>query len=472
MQQRPNSHPQRSRWVALGALSFVLIGQLAADALDLIPGALTYSQPVTRAAPPLRATDPARKPLPAALPEVGLAGSQKPSSAALAAQLDPLLSSAALGSDTSMSVLDPTTGAVLFDRDSTAARTPASTMKILTGAAALSAIGGQTTFNTVVVQGRKPTEIILVGGGDMLLGKGLSDPKAVLGRAGLSTLAAQVKAKFGKLSTSPELTLSYDDSYLPTETANPLWPSNYLSQGLTGRVSALGLATDRAVPGKPSTADPSKTAALAFAKLLRKNFNVSDVVTKVSAAPQAKELARVSSAPLQDILGLTLTESDNALAELLARLTARAKNQPGTFEDGAQAITAEISKLGLDLSDSRIKDGSGLAAGSEISSKTLAQVLALAANPKYPQLRPVITGMPIAGLTGTLTERFTQHPAAAGYIRAKTGTLTGVGALAGITVDADGHPLVFAILANSVPATEPARKAMDALAATLAACGC
>jgi D-alanyl-D-alanine carboxypeptidase/D-alanyl-D-alanine-endopeptidase (penicillin-binding protein 4) len=82
----------------------------------------------------------------------------------------------------------------------------------------------------------------------------------------------------------------------------------------------------------------------------------------------------------------------------------------------------------------------------------------------------------VAAFSGTLADRFggaTPGPGA-GLVRAKTGTLMGVTSLAGVVADADGRLLVFAFLADAVPATGMgrARVVLDRIGATLAACGC
>ena len=92
------------------------------------------------------------------------------------------------------------------------------------------------------------------------------------------------------------------------------------------------------------------------------------------------------------------------------------------------------------------------------------------------RLRAILTGLPVGGLTGTLDQRFNTPTttSGAGYVRGKTGTLSGVSSLAGVVEDTDGRLLAFAFLADRVPdqATLGARDALDRLAATLATCGC
>ena len=88
----------------------------------------------------------------------------------------------------------------------------------------------------------------------------------------------------------------------------------------------------------------------------------------------------------------------------------------------------------------------------------------------------MLSGLPVAGFDGTLARRYRTGPSvpAAGVVRAKTGTLLGVSALAGLLRTADGRLLAFDLTADAVPvgATRAAERALDRLAAALASCGC
>ncbi|MGB8944597.1 MAG: D-alanyl-D-alanine carboxypeptidase, partial [Streptomyces sp.] len=89
-----------------------------------------------------------------------------------------------------------------------------------------------------------------------------------------------------------------------------------------------------------------------------------------------------------------------------------------------------------------------------------------------PELRSVVTGLPVAGFTGTLVDRYPKNSPGTGVVRAKTGTLTGVNTLAGTVVDAEGRLLVFAFMTTGTTDPKAAQAALDQMASAVAKCGC
>lgn len=465
----------RARVVIAVAVLLAVGGYAVADAADVAPGVLTLAPTPLAARPtkPPRA-DPAPIVAGPAL-DVLSPTALAPTPAGVASVLRPLLRAPALGPRVSSYVVDVGSAQVLFDQDADDAMVPASTTKVLTAAAVLSSVGGSTRLPTRVVQGDSPDEVVLVGGGDMLLAPGRAQA-SVEGRAGLGDLAEQVAAALAEAGQS-RVAVRVDDSLFAGPPAPPSWQPGDLATGYAGRVAALGLATDRARPGRASSADPAMTAAVAFASALAKaGVAVAGRPARTLAPITAQVLGTVESAPVADVLGVALLESDNALAEVMARLTAKAMGRGTSSGDAAMAVLDQLQSLGVDVGSTRLVDGSGLGRGSAVPARVLGQVLLLAAGPDHPALRPLLGGLPVAGFTGTLAERFTapRTRAAAGSVRAKTGTLTGAAALAGSTVDADGRLLVFVVMADRVPvnATVAARSASDRVGAALAACGC
>jgi serine-type D-Ala-D-Ala carboxypeptidase/endopeptidase (penicillin-binding protein 4) len=404
-----------------------------------------------------------------------------PSATALRKVLGPLIASRALGSSVSVDVLDPLTGEHLLTSGQGTPRTPASTAKLLTSAAALSLLGPQTTLATTVVAGKSAGQLVLVGGGDVLLTKGAGDPDAVNGRAGLTTLARQtaesVRAQDGSAQGGSKVTLTLDDRLFSGPARAPRWDTSDIGDGFVAPIYPLEIDTGRVNDDHYAqrSSDPAMAVARTFAGLLKKQgLQVSGSVRRGAAPAGAAELGRVESAPVAGLVEYALTESDNTVAETLGRLVAAKAGKPASFVEVGPAVLAENKKLGVPVTGAELVDGSGLSDGSKVPALALTELLALATDADHPQLRPILSGLPVAAVSGTLLDRFARagDRAATGAVRAKTGTLTGASSLAGTVVDADGRLLVFAAMADQVTSTTSARNALDSLASTLATCGC
>ena len=135
-----------------------------------------------------------------------------------------------------------------------------------------------------------------------------------------------------------------------------------------------------------------------------------------------------------------------------------------------------MTELGVELAaGDQWYDGSGLSRDNVLAPATLLAVLRVAAAAEHPELRALLTGLPVAGFTGSLEYRFVDAaPAARGRVRAKTGTLRGTSSLAGVVTDLDGTSVAFVLMADRVPLlkTLAARDALDAAAAAIGGCRC
>lgn len=399
----------------------------------------------------------------------------------LARQVSGLLDDPTLGAKTGAVVADGT-GGPRYEIAGDLPLTPASTLKLVTGAGVLSAHGPDGRFTTSVVAGRSANDVVLVGGGDPTLTREKSrrgerpDPgQSYRDPARLPDLARATAARLRRDGVS-RVRLSVDDSLFAGPDTSPTWPSTYVSGGSVGPVTALSADGGRVDP--PSDlreSDPSLAAGRLFADMLEsRGVDVAADVVRTSAPPRARTLASERSPRLEEIVESMLAQSDNDMAEMLLRQTAVAVDRPASFAGGARATRGVLTRLGVDLNGLVMNDGSGLSHDDRVDARTLTQVLGLAASPRHPELRPVVTGLPVAGFSGTLDERFSAGSAAnaAGLVRAKTGTLTGVSSLAGVAYDREGHVLVFAVLANGVADTFAAEAQLDRVGAALAACGC
>ncbi|WNB85309.1 D-alanyl-D-alanine carboxypeptidase/D-alanyl-D-alanine-endopeptidase [Cellulomonas sp. ATA003] len=271
--------------------------------------------------------------------------------------------------------------------------------------------------------------------------------------------------------------LGVDDTLFTGPALSPTWDPSHLVNGFTAPVVplAIDIAKVRSdVEYSPRQADPVLVAARAFADALGQHgITVDGAPARVAEPADAVELAGVHSAPLVEVVDYFLHSSDNAITELVGRLVALDAGLPASFDGATQAVLAQARALGVDTTGARLSDCSGLGDGSALPATTVLDLLRIVTDPAHPELRGVATGMPLAGYSGTLADRYTRSPAA-GLVRAKTGSLSGVTSLAGTVSDADRRVLLFAVLADATPpGGQPGpRAAIDAFVTRLAACGC
>jgi D-alanyl-D-alanine carboxypeptidase/D-alanyl-D-alanine-endopeptidase (penicillin-binding protein 4) len=401
----------------------------------------------------------------------------------LAAQLNGTLRPDGGGSFTGL-VQDAATGQVLFDRGGADSRVPASNMKLLTAAAALRSLGPDRRLSTTAVAGPTPGSVVLTGGGDVLLASGESSAENVMGHAGMATLARQTVQALQASGVTGGVSVLLDDSLFTGPSLNPAWSPEDVAAGEVAPLFPLALNSARFDPAKtsgPRPQDAAMTAAEAFSAQLAASGAAAGltVTPGVVRAPgqglQGKVLAEVQSATVRQQVNLMLQTSDNYLAEVLGRMAALAVGQPGSNEGATSNVVEQLTKLGIATADVQVADVSGLTLANQVSARQLSDVVRAITSGDDARLRGAVDGFPVAGLTGTLDNRYGEASTAggAGLVRAKTGTLNTVIALSGYVVDADGRLLVFSFIGNDLtPGAAGNRVALDRSASVLASCGC
>lgn len=468
----------RSRVALVALLAAVLLVVVALTG-GLVPG-LDRGTLHLGSRPALAAPVPSRGPL---LPALPLSPPLTP--AGVAAVLGPALADPALGGGVAALVTDAQTGAVLLDAHAADPVVPASTTKISTAVAALTALPVPTRLTTRVLAGPQPGDVVLVGGGDpTLLGPttpasvpvpaaGAPSPDA--GPARSADLAAQIRS--ARAGSPPVTRVLVDDTAYTGPALAPSWSPSYVTSGDVAPVTALSFDGGRLRPDRDARApDPALAAGTALAQLL--GVPAAQVL-RAPAPAGAAQLGAVVSQPVAQLVEGMLTRSDNDLAEALARQVAVVRGQPRSFDGAAAAVRAVLAGPlpgGSAGVTTALVDGSGLSHDDRLTPAAVVALLSAALRDRTGRLAPVLSGLPVAGFDGTLGDRYrdaTTAPAA-GKVRAKTGTLTGVSALAGLVRTAQGRLLVFDLTADAAPVgrTRAAEAALDRAATALASCGC
>ena len=339
---------------------------------------------------------------------------------------DTLFTSASIG----IKVVAVETGERVYEKNIHKLHHPASTMKLITAATALAKLGSDYRFETTVyVDTAANAEVA----GNVYL-KGRADPvlqpdDAV--KLGDALLQTGIKSIQGNIVV--------DETYLDTVREGPgwMWDDRPL------HFSALGI---RSI--EPDNNIGSRALAcghLLKRTLTQKGIDVRGEVIFGTVPVAARSVATHLSPSLADILKLMNKPSDNYIAELLFKtIGAEVIGEPGTWKKGRTAITAFLDEIMDAPPIHRCIDGSGVSRYNLLNVDLLTKLLVyiyhnFALRPEY------LASLPIAGVDGTLKNRM-QGMYAEKVLRAKTGTLSGVSALAGYTVTADGEIFAFGIL--------------------------
>ena len=399
------------------------------------------------------------------------ANAPMPSPSALAAALALVAADPNLGK-LGARVTDAMTGEELWQQFDDVLLQPASTNKTLTSAAALLALNREARVTTRVVAGAQPGTIVLVGGGDPTLsGAAPGQGTWYHGAARISDLADQVR-RSGVTASA----IQVNTSLFSGPTFAPGWDPADIDGGDIAPIESVMLDAGRIQPATDESRR-SVTPALDAGRALATALGIDPQQVTVngdSVDSGARQLAAVQSAPLIDRLNEMMNVSDNVMAECIAREVAASMQRPRSFSGAVDAVINRLGTAHIDTGSAILRDSSGLSVEDRLTAKTLESVVQAAAGPDQPTLRPLLDVLPIAGGSGTLSDRFLDGTPAgsgpAGWLRAKTGSLTAINALAGVVTDRSGRVLSFALISND--AGMSGRTAVDAVAATLWSCGC
>lgn len=352
------------------------------------------------------------------------------------ARLHDAVAAAAASPAACLAVTDPASGPLARVR-ADLPLAPASATKLFTAAAALHVLGPDHTLTTRVLAAGDTLH--LVGGGD----PALATPEHETRLRASPRYAADVVTPLAALADAvagagvgPVARLQADDSRHDAVRFLPGWKPSYRDD--VGALSAL--TVDDGFAGATRVDDPALLAAERLASLLRARGVAVGTVERGAAPPDAREVASVASAPLHELVAAMLTASDNLTAELLVREVGLARGGDGSTAAGTEAVVAALRGLGVPTRGLDLRDGSGLDPANRATCDAVLATLGL----RGARFAALDRGLAVAGRTGTLATRLVGDPLAS-VLRAKTGQIEGVAALAGVVDDAEALRFAFVV---------------------------
>ena len=420
----------------------------------------------------------------------------------------------------------------LFELNPGTLLVPASVAKLVTVATAADAVGWDYRYTTTllaagpVVDGVLQGDLVVIGSGDPSIagraGDDLSTWVEGVRAAGIRRIDGRIIGDDDAVEEPrPQLAWAWDDLGYPTGVlfgalnlaenrtsvtvapgassgaaavvaveprATPRVVTNRVSTGPAGSPqllwpeqrpgeSSLTIAGSIPAGGPPavlaiSVGNPTSWFASALkARLIRDGIEVTGEAVDIDdiVPPANRETMTVifthRSRTLAEIAQPVLKDSVNLYAEALMRLNTAPEAFPAN-DAALEGLRKRLDAWGISTGSYQLVDGSGLSRRDTISADATLAVLERMADPSGKS--PFVTGLPIAAVDGSLAGRMT-GTAAAGNVRAKTGTMSNIRSLAGYLSTRDGERLAFVVLINNFEGTGAnANDALDAIAVRLA----
>jgi serine-type D-Ala-D-Ala carboxypeptidase/endopeptidase (penicillin-binding protein 4) len=411
----------------------------------------------------------------------------------------------------SLAVRDVQTGERLLELNESVARSPASTLKVLTTWSALAALGPNHRWHTrvyatgPVVNGRLDGDLVIVGDGDpglsaehwwrlarLLRGTGLSviegdlildrglykpqseDPDEFDGKGYRSynvlpdaLLVNLQSVEFHVVADSGEARVLVDPLPANLHVDNHVkasahgCPDGHGLRFTTVDADPLHIAIDGSIgPTCPGYAQRSIMTAPdyaygTFTTLWRSLGGRFDGGLRLAPRPaKSTLLTELESDSLAEVVRNTNKWSSNPMARmLLLSLANKRFGPPVGADDGERALNEFLIAQGLSMPELVVDNGSGLSRTARVSAHSLSEVLQTAFHAKYyPEF---VSSLPIGGQDGTLRKRFVDVGPEA-RIRMKTGHLGGVAAIAGYVATRSGRTLSVVVMVNA-PGAEAGR---------------
>ncbi len=332
--------------------------------------------------------------------------------------------------DPSVIVLDEKTGEVVFESNANSPRKPASVIKLVSAAAAYTYLSPSDSYTTSLWAGVDSKSVVIQGSLDPWISYDHKVAEKMartsLGRFEYNALSAIKEANSG---STKETVIYYSDLYAQDVA--------HIQKFLKDRKAATTLKR---------------------------------VTHKQAVALSGQYILGSTSPTLEKIVDWTLIWSDNLLAERIARIASAAAGN--SFDDAGVAVTFTtlLTEMGINTSNLIVKDASGLSKQNRMTARQVSELLMVIYHD--PKFAPLVDGLPIGGISGTLQNRFLETaPEAVGLVRAKTGTLNGTTNLAGF-VESGDHHYIFVVIADrhskSYTVTKKVRATVDRILGKIA----